>query len=56
MELRNDYPNVKFGQWFLDPLNKRGPDYLRNKDEILDKIDYLDASLLQQVHLYKIFT
>ena len=46
MELRNDYPNVKFGQWFLDPLNKRGPDYLRNKDRILDKIDYLDASFV----------
>jgi hypothetical protein len=32
-ELRNDYPNVKFGQWFLDPLNKKGPDYQRNKRE-----------------------
>ena len=45
-ELRNDYPNVKFGQWFLDPLNKRGPDYDRNKKRILDKIDYLDASFV----------
>ena len=33
-ELRNDYPNVKFGQWFLDPLNKNGPDYERNKKRI----------------------
>ncbi len=46
MELRNDYPNVKFGQWFLDPLNKRGPDYERNKNRILDKINYLDASFV----------
>ena len=23
MKLKNDYPNVKFGQW-LDPLNKKG--------------------------------
>ena len=46
MELRNDYPNVKFGQWFLDPLNKKGPDYERNKDRILDKINYLDASFV----------
>ncbi len=45
-ELRNDYPNVKFGQWFLDPLNKKGPDYLRNKERILDKINYLDASFM----------
>ena len=46
VELRNDYPNVKFGQWFLDPLNKKGPDYERNKSRILDKIDHLDASFV----------
>tara|TARA_B100000282_G_scaffold236692_1_gene179217 strand:+ start:36 stop:2168 length:2133 start_codon:yes stop_codon:yes gene_type:complete len=45
-ELRNDYPNVKFGQWFLDPLNKKGPDYHRNKSRILDKIEHLDASFV----------
>ena len=45
-ELRDDYPNVKFGQWFLDPLNKKGPDYERNKQRILDKIDYLDSSFV----------
>ena len=46
IELRNDYPNVKFGQWFLDPLNKKGPDYERNKSRILDKINHLDASFV----------
>ena len=45
-ELRNDYPNVKFGQWFLDPLNKKGPDYIRNKSRILDKINNIDASFV----------
>ena len=45
-ELRNDYPNVKFGQWFLDPLNKKGPDYARNKNRILDKIEHIDASFV----------
>ena len=44
-ELRDDYPNVKFGQWFLDPLNKKGPDYERNK-RILDKMNSLDASFV----------
>ena len=43
-ELKNDYPNVKFGQWFLDPLNKKGPDFERNKIRILDKIDKVDAT------------
>ena len=45
-ELREDYPNTRFGQWFLDPLNKNGPDYERNKRRILDKIDVVDASFL----------
>ncbi len=45
-ELRNDYPNVRIGQWFLDPLNKKGPDFERNKDRILDKIDMVDATFL----------
>ena len=45
-ELREDYPNTRFGQWFLDPLNKRGPDYERNKSRILDKINVVDATFL----------
>ena len=45
-ELRNDYPNVKIGQWFLDPLNKRGPDFERNRDRILNKINSVDATFL----------
>jgi glycosyltransferase involved in cell wall biosynthesis len=45
-ELREDYPNTKFCQWFLDPLNKNGPDFERNKSRILDKIDVVDASFL----------
>ncbi len=45
-ELRNDYPNVKIGQWFLDPLNKNGPDYERNKNRIMDKINSVDATFL----------
>ena len=45
-ELKDDYPNTKFAQWFLDPLNKKGPDYERNKKRILDKIDVVDSSFL----------
>ena len=45
-ELREDYPNTRFGQWFLDPLNKKGPDFERNQKRILDKIKYVDASFL----------
>ena len=45
-ELRDDYPNARFGQWFLDPLNKKGPDYERNKNRILDKANVVDATFL----------
>ena len=45
-ELKEDYPDIKIAQWFLDPLIKKGPDYKKNKKRILDKIDYLDANFL----------
>ena len=45
-ELKEDNPNTKFVQWFLDPLNKKGPDYQRNKDRILDKIEAMDATFI----------
>ena len=43
-ELKDDYPNVRFGQWFLTHLIKKGPDYERNKERILDKIHDVDAT------------
>ena len=45
-ELKEDNPNTKFAQWFLDPLNKNGPDFERNKDRILDKIGLMDATFI----------
>ncbi len=45
-ELKDDNPNTKFAQWFLDPLNKKGPDYERNKSRILDKIDSMDGTFV----------
>jgi glycosyltransferase involved in cell wall biosynthesis len=45
-ELKEENPNTKFAQWFLDPLNKRGPDYERNKHRILDKIDLMDGTFV----------
>ncbi len=45
-ELKDDYPNLKMSQWFLDPLNKKGPDFERNKSRILDKADYMEANFL----------
>ncbi len=45
-ELKADYPDLKISQWFLDPLNRRGPDYERNKGRILDKTDFIEANFL----------
>ena len=45
-ELKDDYPGLKISQWFLDPLNKEGPDYERNKNRILDKSNFIDANFM----------
>ena len=45
-ELKNEYPHLKVAQWFLDPLNINGPDYLKNKKRILDKSKFIDANYI----------
>jgi glycosyltransferase involved in cell wall biosynthesis len=45
-QLKDDYPNVRIAQWFLDPLNNKGPDYDRNKKRILDKSEFVDVNFL----------
>ncbi len=44
--LKKDYSNLKIAQWFLDPLNKYGPDFQKNKSRILDKSDVIDANFI----------
>ena len=44
--LKDNYKNLKIAQWFLDPLVKNGPDYLKNKSRILDKIEFTDANFI----------
>jgi len=44
--IKNKNKDIKICQWFLDPLGKNGPDYLKNNKRILDKINYMDASFL----------
>ncbi len=45
-ELRDEYPNLRISQWFLDPLNKFGPDYSKNKKRILDKSNFIDSNFI----------
>jgi len=45
-QLKDDYPYLKIAQWFLDPLNIKGPDFNKNKKRILDKSEFLDANFM----------
>ena len=45
-ELKDEYPHLKIGQWFLDPLNINGPDFKKNKNRILHKSQFVDANFL----------
>ena len=44
--IRNKNKNLKICQWFLDPIGKKGPDYLKNNKRILDKVDFIDSTFL----------
>jgi len=44
--LKEEYPYLKIAQWFLDPLNKSGPDFQKNKKRILDKSEFADSNFL----------
>ena len=38
--------NIPLAQWFLDPVGTQSPDYQKNKNRILNKSEYIDASFL----------
>ena len=38
--------NLKISQWFLDPLGKHGPDYIKNTKRVLEKTQLMDATFL----------
>ena len=44
--IKNKNKNLKICQWFLDPVGKNGPDYIKNNKRILDKIDFIDCTFL----------
>jgi len=44
--IKNNYPSLKIAQWFLDPLNKFGPDYEKNKQRVLHKGEFVDCNFL----------
>lgn len=44
--IKDKNKNLKICQWFLDPISKKGPDYIKNNKRILDKIDFIDNTFL----------
>ena len=46
LELKNRYNKIKFAQWFLDPLIKKGPDYEKNKSRFFLKYQFCDANFI----------
>jgi glycosyltransferase involved in cell wall biosynthesis len=44
--LRNKNKSLKIAQWFLDPLSKFGPDFIKNKKRLLKNINFVDANFL----------
>jgi len=38
--------NIKIGQWFLDPVGINTPDHIKNKDRLISKSKFIDASFL----------
>ena len=46
VSIKEKNKNLKICQWFLDPLGRRGPDYLKNNKRIADKSNIMDATFL----------
>ena len=44
--IKSKNKNLKICQWFLDPLGKNGPDYIKNNKRIRDKAHLMDATFL----------
>ena len=46
LSLKNSNKNLKFAQWFLDPVSKKGPDYIKNKYRLTSKSKFMDCTFL----------
>ena len=46
LNLKNINKDLKFSQWFLDPVSKNGPDYKKNRSRLLLKSKFMDTNFL----------
>ncbi len=45
-KLKEKYNSIRLAQWFIDPLNKQGPDYQKNKERFFLKYQFCDANFI----------
>ena len=45
-KIKKNFSGIKISQWFLDPLIKTGPDFVKNKTRILSKSDIVDTNFI----------
>ena len=46
LKIKEKYPSIRLAQWFLDPLNIKGPDYEKNKNRFFLKYQFCDANFI----------
>ena len=46
LSLKEKYNSIKFSQWFLDPLNIKGPDFIKNKKRFFMKYQFCDSNFI----------
>ena len=46
LDLKKKFNNIKFSQWFIDPLIKKGPDYKKNKNRFFLKYQFCDTNFV----------
>ena len=46
LKIKEKYSSIRFAQWFLDPLIKKGPDYEKNKNRFFLKYQFCDANFV----------
>ncbi len=46
ISIKEKYNSIRFAQWFLDPLNTKGPDFEKNKSRFFLKYQFCDTNFV----------
>lgn len=45
-QIKERYNSIRLAQWFIDPLNLKGPDFIKNKQRFFLKYQFCDANFI----------